>query len=121
MVSKSISEGGYLMGHDISGYNKAGEEIAYARFSMGNYNATTLYHLLDANNYYAGVSGSGDSATFSIQQFEKALNSYNQLYNNSDSLSESDFSNWDQKQILNFILNCLSTAQLEGSVRVCFC
>lgn len=23
------------MGHDISGYNKAGEEIAYARFSMG--------------------------------------------------------------------------------------
>jgi hypothetical protein len=108
------------MGHDISGYNKAGEEIAYARFSMGNYNAIILYDLLDANNYYAGVSGSGDSSTFSTQQFEKALNSYNQLYDNNDSLSESDFLNWDQKQILTFILNCLATAQNEGNVRVCF-
>jgi conjugal transfer/entry exclusion protein len=109
------------MGHDISGYNKAGEEIAYARFSMGNYNSTILYSLLDASNYYAGVSGSGDSSTFSIQQIEKALNSFNQLYNNRDSLSESDFSTWDLKQILNFIQNCLETAQNEGSVRVCFC
>jgi hypothetical protein len=108
------------MGHDISGYNKAGEEIAYARFSMGNYNAIILYDLLEANNYYAGVSGSGDSSTFSIQQFEKALNSYNQLYDNNDSLSESDFLNWDRKQILTFILNCLATAQNEGNVRVCF-
>jgi hypothetical protein len=68
------------MGHDISGFNKEGEEIAYARFSMGNYNATILY----------------------------------------DSLSESVSLDWDQKQILTFILNCLATAQKEGSVRVCF-
>lgn len=106
------------MGHDISGYNKAGEQIAYARFSMANYNATILYSLFDANNYNAGVSGSGNISAFSIQQIEKALNSYNQLYENSDSLSESD---WDQKQISNFILNCLATAQKEGSVRVLFC
>lgn len=103
------------MGHDISGYNKAGKEIAYARFSMGNYNSIILYNLLDANQYYAGVSGSGDSSTFSLHQIQKALNDYNQLYDHS--LSESD---WDLKQILKFIKNCLVTAQKEGSVRVCF-
>ncbi|MDR4945297.1 hypothetical protein [Neobacillus cucumis] len=108
------------MGHDISGYNKAGKEIAYARFSMGNYNATILYSLLGANNYYAGVSGSGGSSTFSIQQIEKALNDYNQLYKNGDSLSESDILTWDKKRILNFIQNCLLTAKIEGSVRVYF-
>jgi hypothetical protein len=109
------------MGHDIYGYNKAGEEIAYARFSMGNYNATILYSLLDANEYYAGVSGSGNSSTFSIQQIEKALNTYKKLYNNGDSpLSERDPLAWDQKQILNFIQNCFVTAQNEKSVRVYF-
>ncbi|MGF6952720.1 hypothetical protein QF028_005225 [Neobacillus sp. B4I6] len=108
------------MGHDISGYNKAGKEIAYARFSMGNFNATILYNLLDANNYYAGVSGSGDSSIFSIQQIEKAMNVYMQFYKNGNSLSESDFLTWDQKQILNFIQNCLATAKIEGSVRVYF-
>ena len=109
------------MSHDICGYNKAGEEIAYARFSMGNYNATILYSLLDANEYNAGVSGSGGSSTFSIQQIEKALNTYKKFFNQNDSsLSESDFLAWDQKQILNFILNCLATAQKEESVRVCF-
>jgi hypothetical protein len=108
------------MGHDISGYNKAGKEIAYARFSMGNYNATILYNLLDANNYYAGVSGSGDSSIFSIQQIEKAMNVYKQFYKNGNSLSESEFLTWDQKQILNFIQNCLATAKIEGSVRVDF-
>jgi hypothetical protein len=107
------------MGHDISGFNKEGEEIAYARFSMGNYNATILYHLLDANNFYAGVSGSGDSSAFTKQQIEKAVNAYKKFFN-SDSLSESVSLDWDQKQILTFILNCLATAQKEGSVRVCF-
>jgi hypothetical protein len=108
------------MGHDISGYNKAGEEIAYARFSMGNYNATILYNLLDANKYYAGVSGTGDSSTFSVQQIEKALSASKRFYKNGDSLSERDFSSWDQKQIQNFIQNCLTTAKIEGSVKVYF-
>ncbi|MFJ5715980.1 hypothetical protein [Neobacillus sp. NPDC093127] len=108
------------MGHDISGYNKAGEEIAYARFSMGNYNAAILYNLLDANKYDAGVSGSGDSSTFSIQQIEKALSASKRFYKNGDSLSESDFLTWDQKQIQNFIQNCLATAKIEGSVEVYF-
>ncbi|NHC40253.1 hypothetical protein G6549_09740 [Bacillus sp. MM2020_1] len=109
------------MGHDILGYNNAGKEIAYARFSMGNYNATILYSLLDAIKYYAGVSGSGKSSTFSKQQIEKALNAYKQLYNINDSpLLEGDFSTWDQKQIQTFIQNCHTTAQKEGSVRVYF-
>jgi hypothetical protein len=107
------------MGHDISGYNKAGEEIAYARFSMGNYNAITLYSLLEADQFYAGVSGSGGSSTFSIQQIEKALNSYIQLFDHKKSLSESEI-DWDQKQIRSFIANCLATAQKEGNVKVYF-
>ncbi|WP_261176734.1 hypothetical protein [Anaerobacillus sp. CMMVII] len=93
------------MGHDISGFNKAGEEIAYARFSMGNYNAIILYSLLDADDYYAGVSGSGKGSTFSTQQIEKALNSYQQIYSNGNStMSENDSLDWDQKQILDFYL-----------------
>jgi hypothetical protein len=108
------------MGHDIYGYNKAGKEIAYARFSMGNYNAIILYDLLDANDYNAGVSGSGDSSTFSIQQVEKAMNTFKQIFGNVDSLSKSDSMDWDQKQILDFIQNCLATAQKDGSVKVFF-
>jgi hypothetical protein len=86
---------------------------------MGNYNATILYSLLDANEYYAGVSGSGGSSTFSTQQIEKALNAYKELYNNGDPLPESVLT-WEQKQIQNFILNCFATAQKEDSVRVYF-
>ncbi len=108
------------MGHDISGFNKAGEEIAYARFSMGNYNAIILYDLLDATKFYAGVSGSGGSSTFSKQQIEKAINAYNQLFNIQHSPSESNSLPWDQKQIHHFILNCLNTAKKEGSVQVYF-
>lgn len=108
------------MGHDISGFNRAGEEIAYARFSMGNYNATILYNLLNADKYYAGVSGSGDSTTFTIQQIEQALNTYSQYFNDGNAVLEFDKLPWDQKQILDFILNCLATVEKEGSVRVYF-
>ena len=108
------------MGHDILGYNKAGKEIAYARFSMGNYNAVVLYRLLDAIKYYAGVSGIGRSTTFSRQQIEQALNTYKELYNNGDSQLKGDLLSWDQKQILTFILNCLATAEKEDSVEVYF-
>lgn len=109
------------MGHDISGFNKVGEEIAYARFSMGNVNATILYRLLHAYKYYAGVSGSGGSTCFSIQQCEEALNSFNQFYTNGDSLPKNNiFIQYDQKQIQDFLTNCLATAHKEGSVKVYF-
>lgn len=102
------------MGHDISGFNKVGKEIAYARFSMWNSNAIVLYHLLDANNYYAGVSGSGKSSNFSLQEMEKALDSYHQQFGNSG------IDHFDLKQIKEFIFNCLATAKKEGSVKVYF-
>lgn len=108
------------MGHDIYGLNKARKEIAYARFSMGNRNAILLYSLLEAYQFYAGVSGSGKSSTFSKQQMEKALHEYKKLFNTDDSLSESNGVSWDQKQIRDFIKNCLETAQKEESVEVYF-
>ncbi|MGG5252203.1 hypothetical protein ACQYAD_01495 [Neobacillus sp. SM06] len=109
------------MGHDISGYNKKGEEIAYARFSMGNRNAIILYNLLESVTSYAGVSGSGRSSTFSKQQMEKSLQACKQFFNkNAASFSGNEFLEWDQKQIQTFIQGCLETAQKEGVVRVYF-
>lgn len=108
------------MGHDISGFNKAGEEVAYARFSMRNYNATILYSLLNSEQFYAGVSGSGGSSTFSPQQLEKALEECKALFVKRDFPPESEFFNRDQKQIQTFILNCLATARKEGYVKVFF-
>lgn len=104
------------MGHDILGFNRVGEEVAYARFSMGNHNAIILYQFLDAFEYYAGVSGSGRCATYSRQHIEKALNAYNQFFKN-DVIPYSNLP-WDQRQMLDFIQNCLTTAKKEGSVEV---
>ncbi|MCM3125228.1 hypothetical protein QNH36_02135 [Mesobacillus sp. AQ2] len=108
------------MGHDIYGLNKAREEIAYARFSMGNRNALLLYNLLDSLQFYAGVSGSGKFSTFSLQQIEMAMNDYKKFFKTGDTPSESDCTSWDQKQILKFIQSCLATAQKEDSVEVYF-
>ncbi|SOC40621.1 hypothetical protein [Ureibacillus acetophenoni] len=103
------------MGHDIFGFNKAGKEIAYARFSMGNHHAAILYTILDANKYNAGVSGSADSSTYSVEQIEKALNEFKESY-----LKDSSMINWNHEQILNFIQSCLATAKKEGHVKVYF-
>lgn len=103
------------MGHDISGFNKAGQEIAYARFSMGNHHAAILYTILDASKYNAGVSGSADSCTYSVKQMEKALNEFKEVY-----LKDASTINWNHEQILSFIQNCLVTAKREGQVKVFF-
>lgn len=108
------------MGHDIFGINRKGEQIAYARFNMQNPDAIILYHLLHAEDYYAGVSGTGDIATFSLQQIEQALNDFSQLYIEKAASSDSDFLTWELKQIKDFIQNCYTTAQKEGSVRIYF-
>ncbi len=105
------------MGHDIYGFNKAGDDIAYARFSMGNHNAILLYGLLEATKYYAGVSGCGRSTNLSKQHLEKAMKNYKELFNHDGSSTPN---HWDQKQILEFIQQCLSTAVQEGSVKVYF-
>lgn len=106
------------MGHDIYGFNKSGEEIAYVRFSMWNDSAIILYRLLNANKCYSEFSGAGNSFTFSVEQMEKAMDSYNQLFENSHSKLIIDI--WDQKQIHHFIQNCLETARKEKSVTVFF-
>ncbi|RDI37933.1 hypothetical protein [Falsibacillus pallidus] len=108
------------MGHDISGYNHSGKEIAYARFSMGNYNASLLYSFLDALDYHAGASGSGGGSKFSIVQIENALKAYHQYYKKEDTKAEDEFEEWDKKQISDFLQNCLVTAKEEGSVKVLF-
>ncbi|WP_338472427.1 hypothetical protein R4Z10_06690 [Niallia sp. XMNu-256] len=110
------------MGHDILGYNMSGKEIAYARFNMGNYNATILYDLFDANDYYTGVSGTGDSSTFSLEQCEMAMNKFSHLYNRyiTNYSNNSALIPWDLKQIQTFVNNCLATAIKEGNVKVFF-
>lgn len=100
------------------GRNKAGDEVAYARFCMGNSNAFLLYGLLDASEFNAGVSGSGGLSTYTIVQMEKALDEFCQLLSrNPSSLTE----DWDLRQILAFINNCVMTAHEEGSVDIIFC
>lgn len=113
-------EGGNQMGHDISGFNRSGEEIAYARFSMQNRNVSILYTLLDATQYDAGVSGSGNSMSYSTQQLEEALREFNRLFGKINLSSRNDFNIIDLKQIRDFIENCLATAQRDGNVRVAF-
>ncbi|QFT87405.1 hypothetical protein FIU87_01960 [Bacillus sp. THAF10] len=105
------------MGHDIYGYNKVRKEVAYARFCKGNFNAHILYAVLDANEFFAGVSGSGGGSDFSVQQIENALREFGQNYNLQPS-HEAD--KWDVKQIQDFLHNCLETAQREGKVSVIF-
>lgn len=104
------------MGHDIYGINKTGKDIAYARFSMWNYNASILYRLLDADEFHAGVSGCGRSTIISKQQLEKAMSDYKKTFGKKE-ISKTDI---DLKQILKFIEQCLSTAHEEGSVTVYF-
>ncbi|WP_428911624.1 hypothetical protein [Niallia sp. Krafla_26] len=111
------------MGHDIFGFNRAGEEIAYARFSMGNYNSIILYEVLHAEEYYAGVSGSGGSTTFSMQHCEKAMEEFNHLLKINGYSSKSNHRDklpWDLRQISEFIENCLTTSKKEGKVQVYF-
>ena len=109
------------MSHSVCGFNKAGEEVFCVDFSYRNSVATSLYQILDAYDYHAGVSGSGDSAVYSLQQMEKALDTYKEIFNsNVISHPNQDPSDWYQKQVLDFILKCLETAQNEGEVRVYF-
>jgi hypothetical protein len=112
-------KGGWFMSHEMLGCNRAGEEVAYARFSMRNSNAFVLYDLLEAHQFNAGVSGSGNSLSYSPLQMEKALNSWKRLYGKSQ--PKNGTVNWDGKQINDFIVNCLKTAHKEGSVKVVFC
>ncbi|PYZ96987.1 hypothetical protein CR205_11615 [Alteribacter lacisalsi] len=103
----------------MHGINKSGQEVAYARFSMWNHNSTILYNVLDASQYHAGVSGCGERTTFSRREIERAMSAFINLDKN-DIPSRSDFLNWDQQQVSDFLENCLKSARKEGSVDVYF-
>ncbi|WP_174615594.1 hypothetical protein [Virgibacillus ihumii] len=109
------------MGHDICSYNNVGKEIGYVRFTMGDAVAPIFYDLFDANEYYAGVSGSGGMATLTLDQVEEAMKKYGRFYDKDLSKKGSEnFRAWQQDEILKFINSCLETAGKEGEVRVCF-
>ncbi len=108
------------MGHDISAANSGGELVAYARFSMWNRNADVLYDLLGAEECNAGVSGSGEIVQFSLQQIENALTRFTESIKNGSALLDHESGEWDQKQIMEFLVKCLETAKKEGSVNVYF-
>ncbi|GAA0453490.1 hypothetical protein [Alkalibacillus silvisoli] len=105
------------MGHDILGYDQSGKQIAYARFSMSNYNADVLYNVLDSEEHNAGVSGAFARSNFSVQQIELALRKFIQSHENKYSLKGNDP---DNVQIKKFLENCLEIAEKEGKVEVCF-
>ncbi|WP_058306247.1 hypothetical protein [Gracilibacillus massiliensis] len=105
------------MGHDIYGINKKGEQIAYARFSMGNVNAFILYDLLNADEYNGGVSGIGGRCTFSLQELEKALHEFEQTFG---TVATEEYDDWDIRQIKEFIQNCLEVAKKQKSIDVVF-
>ncbi|KYC91542.1 hypothetical protein B4102_3800 [Heyndrickxia sporothermodurans] len=109
------------MGHDISGYNKSGEEICYIRFGKLNPTATVFYNLFDARDFHAGVSGTGASETYTLAHVEKTLANYKEFYGNDFvELKDDDFLIRERKEILKFINNCFETAKKEGSVKVFF-
>lgn len=61
------------MGHDIYAYPKPAKESAYLRRGAFNDDARTIYRLLDAAEYDAGVSGDGSWAIFYRDQLEQAI------------------------------------------------
>lgn len=105
-----------IMGHDISGYNKKGEEIAYARYSMSNYNADLLYRAFESNDSHGGVSGLGNDKVFILQDVENAKTFFSNL---KDSDFEGDVE-YEKEKLDKFIENCLETAKHEGFVRIGF-
>jgi hypothetical protein len=104
------------MGHDIGGFNKKGEEIAYARYSMSNYNSDLLYKAFDSSSFHAGVSGNGADKIFTIEQVKNAKVFLNNL-NDDDFKGDIEY---EKEKLENFIYNCLETAKKEGCVRIGF-
>ncbi|MFC4389030.1 hypothetical protein ACFOZ1_14600 [Gracilibacillus marinus] len=105
------------MGHDIFAYNKANQEVAYARFSMFNDNSYILYDLLQAREFHAGVSGSGVCVEFSDVMMNQVMQDCNLLFPKNDRANRRDI---DVKQIQGFIKNSYEAAKNEGSVKICF-
>ncbi|QQK81841.1 hypothetical protein HUG20_03620 [Salicibibacter cibi] len=105
----------------MCGFNKSGEEICHIRFTMGNPNALIVYRLFDAYDFYAGVSGNGQSKEVSLPEAEKALTALNQLHRDNEPYDLNDeYLTWLRSELDNFVISCFDAAQKEGSVRVSF-
>lgn len=102
-------------------FNKNDEEISYLRFTMGDSNAFLLYDLLDAHEYNGGVSGLGKSTAISLEQIEKAVQTYNFIRDQHSYDESNEFGIWQHNEIAIFLENCLKTAKIEKNVRVLFC
>ena len=100
--------------------NQANQEVAYVRFSMGNYSSIDFYRLFDALQYHGGVSGIGASAKYTVSQVERALQLFQQQFQQKNAKEESDFAAYERREIQTFIENCLSTAKKEGIVRISY-
>ena len=107
------------MGHDIMGFNKKGEEKAYARYSMSNPNSTLLYKALNSMKHNCGVSGCGDERDFTVEQVEKAIEFAKKLKKH-DFDEDSDYPNYERDKLNDFLKNCLQVAKKEGKVRILF-
>ncbi|WCF11567.1 hypothetical protein NDS46_29925 (plasmid) [Paenibacillus thiaminolyticus] len=103
------------MGHDISGFNKRGIEVAYARYGMSNPGARILYKVLNAEDYDGGVSGIGIEKKFNENQIVEAIAKC--LTINWDEVSEGDY---EKEKIEGFLKDCLNTATEEGEVKIFF-
>lgn len=104
------------MGHDIGGFNKKGEEVAYARYSMSNYNSDLLYRAFSSDEHHAGVSGDGSDKIFTLEQVEMSKVFF-------ENLKDEDFIGdieYEKEKLKTFIDNCLDTAKEDGIVRIGF-
>src|SRR5690625_1517613 len=109
------------MSHEIIGFNKKGEEIAYVRFTMNDYYAHIVYDLFDAHEHNGGPSGRGYTEVYSLQQVQKAFNSFNTLTNELSEVIDFESTPWQLDHIFKFLHRCLFTAENEKSISICYC
>lgn len=109
------------MSHEMVGFNKKKEEIAYLRFSMGNPAALIVYDLLDAQEYNGGVSGIGNSLTVPYLKITSALKNYQILVDSVKVETINEFTKSQLEEIAEFLQQCVKTANEEKAVEVMFC
>ena len=108
------------MSHEMVGFNKSGEEVAYVRFTMNDYYALIVYDLFDAHKHNGGPSGKGHSETYPLSKVEEAFQSFNQLTNEFFNTENFDSIPWQHVDIQKFLNHCLFTAEKEKSVSICY-
>lgn len=103
------------MGHDISGLNKQGKEVAYARYGMSNSCARILYKVLNAEDCDGAVSGTGVEKVFTENQILEAVARC--LTIRWDEINDGEH---EKEKIEEFLKGCMDTATEEGEVTIFF-